>query len=395
MGLFSAIFGNRPRVTGRDNGAWRLLVGYTPHFTSRGGSIYENELIRAAIEVIATHVGKLKIEISGTAKPALRNKLSLAPNTMQTWEQFNRRLTSILLIHNTAFLVPVWDRYGEISGIYAPLPDKCTIADFGGKPYLRYEFAWGQTAAVELEYCGILNRHTYRNDFFGESNRALCPTLDLIHIQNQGIEEGVKSAASYRFMAQLGNYAKSSDVAAERKRFTEENFSRDAQASGLLLFPNTYKDIRQVEVKPWVIDKDQMQAIKDGVFEYFGVNEDVLTGKAYGDAYAAFYEGTIESIAIQYSEVLTRMLYTYKEQLAGNRVMFTANRLQFMTNADKLAVSAQMADRGLLSRNEIREIWNLPPLPEPLGSQIPVRGEYYNANDEATENETEVTENGE
>jgi HK97 family phage portal protein len=384
MGLFSAIFGNRPKEPKSYDGVWKMLDGYTPHFSSWGGSIYESELIRAAIEVIATHVGKLRIEISGTAKPALRNKLSLNPNEFQTWEQFNRRLTTILLIHNTAFLVPVWDRYGEISGIYAPLPDRCTIADYAGKPFLRYEFSWGQTAAVELEYCGILNRHTYRNDFFGESNRALFPTLDLIKIQNQGIEEGVKSAASYRFMAQLMNFSKSSDIAAERKRFTEENFSRDAKGGGLLLFPNTYKDIKQIEVKPWVIDDKQMQAIKDGVFQYFNVNEDILTGKAYGDAYAAFYESTIESIAIQYSEVLSRMLYTYKEQLAGNRVMFTANRLQFMTNADKLAVSAQMADRGLMTRNEIREIWNLAPLPEPLGSQLPVRGEYYNANDEDT-----------
>ena len=384
MGLFSAIFGNRPKEPKHFDGAWKLLDGYTPHFSTWGGSIYESQLIRAAIEVIATHVGKLRVEITGSAKPALRNKLSLNPNEFQTWEQFNRRLTGILYIHNTAFLVPVWDRFGEISGIYAPLPDRCTIADYNGKPYLRYEFSWGQTAAVELEYCGILNRHAYRNDFFGESNRALFPTLDLIKIQNQGIEEGVKSAASYRFMAQLSNFSKAEDLAAERKRFTAENFSRDAKGGGLLLFPNTYKDIKQIEVKPWVVDAEQMQAIKDGVFEYFGVNEDILTGKAYGDAYAAFYESTIESIAIQYSEVLTRMLYTYKEQLAGNKVMFTANRLQFMTNADKLAVSAQMADRGLMTRNEIREIWNLAPLPEPLGSQLPVRGEYYNANDEQT-----------
>lgn len=384
MGLFSAIFGNRPKEPKSYDGVWKMLDGYTPHFSSWGGSIYESELIRAAIDVIATHVGKLRIEITGSAKPALRNKLSLNPNEFQTWEQFNRRLTTILLIHNTAFLVPVWDRFGEISGIYAPLPDRCTIAEYAGKPYLRYEFSWGQTAAVELEYCGILNRHTYRNDFFGESNRALFPTLDLIKIQNQGIEEGVKSAASYRFMAQLTNFSKAEDLAAERKRFTAENFSRDAKGGGLLLFPNTYKDIHQIEVKPWVIDDKQMQAIKDGVFQYFNVNEDILTGKAYGDSYAAFYESTIESIAIQYSEVLSRMLYTYKEQLAGNRVMFTANRLQFMTNADKLAVSAQMADRGLMTRNEIREIWNLAPLPEPLGSQLPVRGEYYNANDDET-----------
>ena len=37
----------------------------------------------------------------------------------------------------------------------------------------------------------------------------------------------------------------------------------------------------------------------------------------------------------------------------------------------------QLGDRGLATRNEMREILNLPPLPEPYGSQIPTRGEYY------------------
>ena len=72
------------------------------------------------------------------------------------------------------------------------------------------------------------------------------------------------------------------------------------------------------------------------------------------------------------------MFFTLREQSTGNGVSVTANRLQYLSNQDKLNVSAQMADRGLMTRNEIREIWNLPPLPEPLGSQLPIRGEYYN-----------------
>ena len=42
---------------------------------------------------------------------------------------------------------------------------------------------------------------------------------------------------------------------------------------------------------------------------------------------------------------------------------------------------SQMADRGLMTRNELRQILNLAPLPEPLGSQIPARGEYYDVTD--------------
>lgn len=377
MGLFDFFLKNRPQPKGEYKGAFKLLDGYTPHFTSFGGSVYESELIRSAINVRATHISKLKIELMGNAKPALQNKLKHGPNQFQTWTKFMYRLSTILDVHNTAFIVPVYDQYGELSGIFAPLPQKCDIVEYNNVPYLRYQFGWGEKAAIELSYCGIMTKFQYRNDFFGESNQALFPTIDLIHIQNQGIEEGVKSAASYRFMAKVSNFTKAEDLAKERKRFTEENFSRDAEGGGLLLFPNTYTDIKQVEVKPWVVDADQMAAISKAVYEYFGVNEDILTNKAYGDAWAAFYEGAVEPFAIQFSEVMTKMLFTVREQSNGNKVMATANRLQYLSNQDKLNVSSQMLDRGIMSINDVREIWNLPPVEN--GDARIIRGEYYDA----------------
>jgi hypothetical protein len=221
----------------------------------------------------------------------------------------------------------------------------------------------------------------------GDNNEALTPTLDLINIQNQGIQEGVKSAATYRFWAQVNNFSKAEDLAKERQRFSEENFGKDAKGGGLLLFPNTYNNINQVKVDPWIIDKDQMQYIKDGVFEYFMVNEDVLTNKAYGDAWTAFYEGAIEPFAVQFSEVITKMIYTFNEQSRDNRIMLTANRLQYMSNAEKLNVSSQLADRGILNRDEVRLIWNLPPLPNGEGQDYIIRGEYKNATDQINEDE--------
>ena len=88
---------------------------------------------------------------------------------------------------------------------------------------------------------------------------------------------------------------------------------------------------------------------------------------------------------MQFSEVMTTMLFTYRERTEGNFVMATANRLQYMSNADKLNVSAQMLDRGIMSINEIREIWQLPPVEG--GDVRIVRGEYYNADEKVAEEE--------
>lgn len=388
MGLFEKLFGKKPKPEGEFQGVFKMLNGYTPKFTTYNGNLYEQEMVRAAIHARATHISKLKVEMTGSAKKSLQTKMKHAPNEFQTWSQFLYRLSTILDIHNTAFIVPIWDEYGEPSGVFTPLPSRCEMVQYGGQPYLRYEFSNGNKAAVEAEWCGIMTKHQYRSDFFGETNAALTPTMELLHITDEGIAEGVKSSATYRFMARMDNFTKPGDLAKERQRFTSENLSKEANGGGLLLFPNTYSDIRQIEAKPWIVDADQMQLIQDNVNRYFGVNADILENKAFGDAWSAFYEGVVEQFAIQFSEVMTKMLFTFREQTEGNRVTATANRLQYMSNSDKLQVSAQMADRGLMTRNEIREMWNMAPLPEPYGSQLPVRGEYYNVGDENEENDS-------
>lgn len=383
MALFDFLFKKAPEPDGKYEGIIRMLTGYEPRFTSWNGSIYESDLIRASIHALATHTSKLKVETFGSARPALQNKLKHGPNQFQTWSQFQYRLRTIFEIHNTAFIVPVYDEYGEPSGVFTPLPTRCEAVQYNGIPYLRYEFSSGEKAAIEMAYCGIMTKFQYKSDFFGETNHALDETMDLIHIQNQGIEEGVKSAATYRFMAQLNNFAKAEDLAKERQRFTEENFSKDAKGGGLLLFPSTYQNVKQVDVKPWVVDADQMKVINESVFEYFGTNEDVLTNQVFGDRWAAFYEGAIEPFAIQESEVMTKMFFTLREQSQGNSVMVTSNRLQYLSNSEKLNVSSQLLDRGIMSINDVREIWNLPPVDG--GDVRIIRGEYWNADEKVAE----------
>ena len=395
MSLFDFFLKDRPKINKKVKiEPFKMFNGYEPKFTSFGGDIYESELVRAAINARATHISKLRFDIKGSARPGLTNKLMKAPNQMQTWTQFLYRISTILDVHNNAFICPIYDQYGDVSGVFCPLPSNVTIVEAGEnkkKLYLVYEFTFGQKAAIELENCGILTKYQYRSDFFGEKNDALLPTMDLIHIQNQGIQEAVKNSASYRFYAQVNNFLDEEDLSLERRRFSEENFSKDAQGGGLLLFPNTYQNINQVKSDPYTVAADEMKLIEKNVYQYFMVNEDVLQNKAYGDSWSAFYEGAIEPFAIQFSEVMTKMLFTLREQSQGNIVMLTANRLQYMTNADKLNVSSQLVDRGVISINDAREIWNLPPVDD--GDIRFIRGEYWNVDDKVGDtNNTEESE---
>lgn len=384
MGLFEKIF--RPdkakeseEALKRANATFGTLTAYKPVYTSWGGKIYESEVVRAAIDARARHISKLKVETIGTANESLQSKLRQGPNQWQTWSQFLYRTSTILDVNNTAFICPVFDEKMIITGVFTVLPTKCSITEYKGEPWLRYEFRRGQYAAVQMRKCAILTKHQYERDFFGDSNAALKETMQLIHIQNEGIEEAVKNTSTFRFMAELNNYADPEDVANEAQRFNAYNLSSESKTGGFLLFPNTYRNVKQIDVKPYTVDAEQMNAIRENVFNYFGVNEEILQNKAYGDAWSAFYEGAVEPFAIQFSEATTKMLFSEGERARGSQIMATSNRLQYLSNADKLNVSSQLLDRGIFSINDVREIWNLPPVEG--GDARIIRGEYYTTDD--------------
>lgn len=380
MGLFDFIF-KRPNVKAAyiNDGYFETLTAYQPHFTTWNGEIYEAALVRAAIDARARHISKLKVEIQGAAKPTLQTKLKLKPNNWQTWSQFLYRASTILDMHNTVCIVPVYDKLMNPVGYYPVLPTKCDIVEIKGVPYLRYEFKNGEKAADFLEECAIITKFQYKSDFFGESNHALDPTMKLVHLNDQSVEEAVKNGATYRFMAQANNFSKAEDLRKERLRFSEANFKAEAQNGGLLLFPNTYRDIKQIQQTAYTVPKEELEQIKTTVYDYFAVNEEILQSKAYGDAWSAFYEGVVEPFAIQFSETMTQAMFSDRERSQGSLLMATSNRLQYMTTQEKLNVSADLADRGVLSLNEVREIWNLPPVDG--GDVRVIRGEYYNSDE--------------
>lgn len=375
MGLLDRVF---PR---RQNGVvsnyFRLLNGYTPVFRSFGGGIYESELVRAAIDAKARHISKLKVEPRGSAKPKLYTQLQKAPNDWQTWTQFLYQVSTILEVKNTAFIIPILNRFGDIAGIYPICPNRWELVTVGEskEPWLRFHFSSEQVAAMELSKVGILTKFQYKSEFFGEDNGALKETMELLHIQRQGIEESAKNAASYRFMAKVTNFTKADDLSKERQRFDDENFQRDG--GGLLLFPNTYTDIKELSARNYSVDPEQLNIIKTNVYDYFGVNEKVIQNSAKGDELDAFFNGAIEPFAIQLSEVLTKMIYSKEEQGYNNKISVTANRLQYMTTSEKVAYARDLGDRGMVLIDEVRELFNLEPLPDGAGQVAPIRGEYY------------------
>ena len=371
MGAFDFLF-KRPKGDKQLNTYFKMLDGYTPVFTSHDGGVYEMELTRSCIHTFASHCSKLLPSIQGADSRGLKHILDGRPNIFMTSAQFVYKVATIYDAKNTCFIAPVLDEFDRLIGYYPVNPAQTEIVDVKGEPFLRYRFGSGQWAAIELSRCGVVSKYLYNNDLVGEDNRALQPTLQLLHTQNQGIAEGIKNSASFRFMATINNFAKGKDLAKERKNWVEENLGTDS--GGLALFPNNYTNVQQIQSQARIVDPEQMNLIQTRVLNYFGSNEDILQNKAVGDKWSAYYEGKIEPFALQLSQAMTMMSYSQQERKRGNAIVWSANRLQYATNAEKLQVSSQMFDRGVLSLNAIMDIWNLPHVAD--GDKRYIRKEY-------------------
>lgn len=375
MGLFSKFFSKKEEQAAELATTYTGLTIYKPAFTTWNGKLYESELVRAAIDARARAAAKLKITVTGSAQPSFVSSFKTRPNSFQSFYQFFYRASTILDMDNNCIFVPEFDKWGTLRGFFPIAPERCEVVKLNGVPFLRYTFERRRRAAIELSKCFLLTKHQYKNDFFGANNDCMRGTMQLMDLNAQAIAEAVKNSSTYRFLAQATNLAKDSDLKAAKKRFMDNNMVDDG--GGLLLFPNSMTNIKQVESSPFVVDSKEIELIRTNVFDYFGVNEEILQNRATPDQYSAFYEGATESFAIQFSEGISNCVYTQRELNTGNMIYATANRLQFMSANDKRAVSESAADRGYMTLDEIREIWNLPPLPNGAGNVYPHRGEYY------------------
>lgn len=373
MGFLNKWFGKKGDKTEsliRDY--FKMINGYTPSFSSFEGSVYEMDLTRSAIHTIATHTSKLNMEVKGSANTNLGRRLQTKANEVQDTSKYLYRLATILQVTNNALIIPTYNETTQnINGFYPLLADDGKVVEYENELYIVYTFL-GKRHAKPISEIGIMNQFQFKDELFGGSNHSMKPTLNLLHYQNQGMIEAIKSGASIRFMAQLMNIINDEDMEAERNKFAKQNLANNP--TGVMLFDSKYKEVKQVTSNPVMIDDKQMQQIKENVYAHFGVNDKILQNSFDSEQWAAFYEGKIEPFAIQASLVHSNLAFTERELANDNFIMLTANRLQYLSPAEKLSTVTQLFDRGFITHNQGREIYNMSPIDG--GDKYYIRKEY-------------------
>lgn len=352
----------------------QILSGYTPVFTPWSGNPYEADVVRAAVDAIARNAAKLKAKhirrVDGQIIPVggqIERLLQIRPNPLMSAYDFLYKLVTTLLIDNNAFAYPVW----EGPNLVAIWPINCTAAEFleddSGMVFVKFHFGGAQSVILPYDEVIHLRRHFYKNDLTGETNTPINSTLEAIHTANEGIAQAVKTSAHLRGILKYAGMLKESDIKANRDRFVAEYLS--VQNNGGVAALDGKADYIELKNQPMMVNAPQMKELRDAIFRYYGVNENIVMGKYTEDEWNAFYESTIEPLAVQMSLEFTSKLFTERERGFGNEIIFEANRLQYASVSTKLALR-EMVDRGALTPNEWREAFNLAPVE---GGDRPIR----------------------
>jgi len=363
--MFSTVFGGKKSP---DNVTYyKMLNDYVPFFSTFDGELYDSDVVRTCVDAIARNAAKLKAKhvrrVGGEITKLSSNTewfLQVRPNSYMNAYDFFYKVVSQLYSNNNAFIY-IHTEMGVITGFYPLNFSFIEPVEYAGELYCKFTFATGYKMTVPYTDLIHLRRHFNRDDIFGESgHKVFKPTLDLLQTINQGISNAIKSSARLRGWLKFTSTLRPEDLKAQRDQFVADylNISND----GGIGATDAKFDFNPVEVNAQMADDKQMAIARENAYRYFGVNEKIIQANYNENEWNAFYESVIEPIAIQLSLEFTAKVFTDRELGFGNEIVFEANRLQYASATTKINLIKELGPLGLLTINEGREIFNMPPV---------------------------------
>lgn len=393
--LFKTIFGEKEKPTQNDAtgfNMYSLLNTFNSTFYTNTGNAWDMDVVRSSVDAYCRNFAKLKakhVRDGKTGKSKIEKLLNYRPNPQMEAYSFYYKIAANLKLTNNAFIYPEFSTSGEIVAFWPLMSNRLELLEKNGQLFIRFTFNTGRQKVVPYDNIIHLRGHFFDHDIFGSKNTALRPALDTANVINQGVSNSAKLINSIRGILSAKISQKDEDLSKARDKFVENNFRISSNGSGVIV-TDTKMEYTPINEKSVPINSDQLSYTKNAIYDYFGVNESIVQNKFDENQWTAFYEGGIEPVAIQMSQCFTNALFTENERNFGNEIMFEANRLQYASTSTKVTVVKELSPMGVLMKDDIREIFNMSPLPNGEGKKILQSLNWINAEkaDEYQSNKT-------
>lgn len=381
MGVLQNIFKNTKFM--QKYSRWKELGTYNSVFSSFGQDIYKSEIVRSCIRPLAEHTSKANVKCTDKR---IEKLLNVNPNMYMNGKDFLYKVRTKLEIKNTAFIYIGRDNTGKAFSFY-PVPYSYFEAvEYQNGLFIKFYFAGNEIRSLVLpwEDLAVVRKDYNDSDISGDENSAILNTLELINTTNQGIANAVKATANLRGILKSTKAMLSpEDIKKNKETFVKDYLNLENEG-GIASLDST-QEFTPIKMEPTITNYAQMKEFRENVYRYFGVNDSIVMSDYTESQMEAFYESRIEPFLVALSLELTRKIFTKREQGFDNHVVYESNRMQYASNATKLAMVA-LVDRGALTPNEWRQIFNLAPVE---GGDVPIRRLDTAAVDEPKENEEE------
>lgn len=373
--LFNMVFGNKKHIKTSTQTQLQMFSSYNAQFTTLSNNTYDSKVARQCIDRIATHCAKLipkhiKDSISNNIKGDINFLLQNKPNPIMTKFDFIYRTISMLYTDSNAFVFIAKDKAGFITGFYPILAiNYDLLQDSAGNIYLQFKFVNGKV--YTLPYLELIHLRLFYNkhDIFGTNNKVLKTDIDTAHTASEGIKNAIKTSNNLKGILKYENsMLKDKDLKASKEAFVNDFLNLENE-SGIAAM-DAKADFKEVNIKPITLDREQLERVNYNIFDYFGISEKIVNNSFSSEEWNAFYEGVIEARAIQLSDAFTNKIFSDKAIKDGHKIVFSANRLQYATLANKISLLKEAGALGLLTKDEAREIIDLHPLGGEEGSKI-------------------------
>ena len=365
-GLFEAVFGKRP-TSGSSLPAFRLLSSYDSSFTPFNGRAWDIGTVRAAVDAWARNAAKIQprhIRRAGGRRETVHNSLErllqIRPNPYMTAYAFYYRVAAQFIVYNNAFILPVFDG-GKLTALYPINASRVDLVEDMGGMYARLTFATGNVYTVPYEHLVHLRRHYLDNDIFGDDNRPLLPALETADAFNQSMSKLARLVSVIRGILEAPTVTKQEDLAARRDAFVRDNFSMEANGSGVIITDSKHK-YTPIQQKETPIPTGQLEFVRREIHDYFGMNEAIVQNKATPEEMDAFYRGQLVPFYMQLAQGLTNAIFTEREQSFGNEVLCEMDRIQFETLDKRVEAAQFLTNIGALELDQVLEVFGFPPI---------------------------------
>ena len=338
---------------------WRELGAYTAVFSPFGSNIWRSDLVRSCIRAISEHTSKAN---AVSSKPEIAQLLNTKPNMYMNGKDFLTKIRNWLEVKNTAFIyINREPLTAKVLGFY-PVPyESFEGIEAEGELFIKFYFAGNSERQLILPWAdlAVMRKDYYSSDIWGDDNGAILEKLDIINTADQGVANAVKSTANLRgILKSTKAMLKREDIKEQQQQFIEDymNLSNNAGIASL----DASMDFQPIKMEPIVADSSLVKEYRDDVFRYFGVNDKILMSQYNEDEMEAFYEARIEPFLVALGTELTRKVFTDRELALKNYIIYESNRIGYASNKTKLNM-IQLVDRGILTPNELRQVFNLAP----------------------------------